>query len=101
MSLRLRFTFLLDQKYASFPWTHSKYDTVTPPALQRISGIRNLPLLLRILSAIGVTGAFAASAINFALTESAFDLLIWFSSAAGMRISQSCRPPARKWCYPA
>ena len=41
--------------------THSKYETVTPPALQRMSGIKNTPLLSKMRSASGVNGPLAAS----------------------------------------
>src|SRR2546422_901978 len=69
--------------------THSKYDTVTPPALHRMSGMRKTPLSLRMRSASGLVGPFAASATIRALMRGALCSPIWFSIAAGMRMSQS------------
>ncbi len=43
--------------------THSKYETITPPALHRMSGIMKISgRWSRIASASGVVGPFAASA---------------------------------------
>ncbi len=67
--------------------THSKYETVTPPALQRKSGMSKTLFLNRMSSASGVVGPFAASAMIFALIRDAFFVVITFSSAAGTRIS--------------
>ena len=50
---------------------HSKYETVTPPALRYTSGIITTPISLRIVSALKVTGPFAASAISLALMRGA------------------------------
>src|SRR5215469_165573 len=47
--------------------THSKYDTVTPPALQRMFGITRMPRSNISLSAPGVVGPLAASATIFGL----------------------------------
>ena len=47
------FTSASDQKYPMRSWTHSKYETVTPPAFARMSGITNIPLSCSILSAFG------------------------------------------------
>jgi len=60
---------------------------VTPPALARMSGITVRPRLNSMSSAIGVVGPFAASAMIFAFTREAFAEVIWFSSAAGTRMS--------------
>ena len=43
------------------PGTHSKYDTVTPPAFARISGITKISFFARIGSARCVVGPFAPS----------------------------------------
>src|SRR5579875_2461760 len=66
-----------------------KYETVTPPELQRKSGITNTPFSASILSASGVVGPFASSATSFAFTLSALSFLSWFSMAAGMSMSTS------------
>ena len=52
------------QKKLWRPCTHSKYETITPPALQRMSGMTNISSQRwkRITSASGVVGPFAASA---------------------------------------
>ena len=42
--------------------THSKYDTVTPPALQRMSGMTKMSDPARMSSASGSVGPFAPSA---------------------------------------
>src|ERR1044071_554764 len=42
------------QKKFSRSWTHSKYETVTPPALARMSGTTRTPASRRIRSASGV-----------------------------------------------
>ena len=42
--------------------THSKYDTVTPPALHSTSGMMKMSLLARMASASGVVGPLAPSA---------------------------------------
>ena len=46
--------------------------TVTPPALTYMSGMMSTPMSWRILSAAGVMGPFAASAIILALMLAAF-----------------------------
>ena len=46
--------------------------TVTPPALTYMSGMMSTPMSWRILSAAGVIGPFAASAIILALIFEAF-----------------------------
>ena len=60
-------------------------------------------------SASGVVGPLAASAMSFALIRSALRLVIWFSSAAGMRMSQSTSrisafemsdAPGKPWTVP-
>ena len=45
------FTSASDQKYPIRSCTHSKYDTVTPPAFARMSGITKIPFSSRIGSA--------------------------------------------------
>ena len=52
--------------------THSKYDTVTPPALARMSGTTGIPRSAKIASASSVVGPFAPSTISFASTRPAF-----------------------------
>jgi hypothetical protein len=52
-----------------------------------MSGMMKTPLSCRIASASGVVGPFAASAMILALTRPALAALIWFSSAAGIRMS--------------
>ena len=54
-----------------------------------MSGINSTPFLIKILSASGVTGPLAASAIIFAFILGALVSVIWFSNAAGIKISQS------------
>jgi hypothetical protein len=44
--------------------THSKYETVTPPALARMSGITKMPFSSRIASAAAVVGPLAPSQID-------------------------------------
>src|SRR5574341_926748 len=65
-------TSLSSQKNDCESCTHSKYDTVTPPALARISGRIKTPFSWRIGSASGVVGALAASARIFGLTQDGF-----------------------------
>ena len=48
-----------------------------------------MPRLRRIASASGVVGPFAPSTTIFALMRGAFSAVIWRSSAAGIRMSQS------------
>jgi len=54
-----------------------------------MSGIMNFEFFQRIRSASGVVGPFAASAMSRALMLPALASVIWFSSAAGMRMSHS------------
>src|SRR6266487_6874485 len=61
MSFRRAFTSVSFQKYSWRPWTHSKYETTTPPAFASTSGRISTPLSSRIASAAGVTGPFARS----------------------------------------
>ena len=74
--VRIAFSFWLtscsDQKKDWRSCTHSKYDTVTPPALARMSGMRKIPRSRKISSASGVVGPFAPSTISLALTSRAF-----------------------------
>ena len=51
--------------------------------------MRKTPLSKRTRSASGLVGPFAASAMTFALIRGALCSPIWFSIAAGMRMSQS------------
>ena len=62
------------QKYFCTSWTHSKYETVTPPALARISGTTRMPLSRSMSSASRVVGLLAPSMINLAFTSSALSL---------------------------
>ena len=65
MILRRRsFTSSSSQKYAWRSWTHSKYETVTPPEFARMSGTTRMPRSLKISSACGVVGPLAASTID-------------------------------------
>ena len=76
--------------------THSKYDTVTPPALHSTSGMTKMSLLARTSSASGVVGPFAPSARMRHLSSAAFSPVMTRSSAAGTRtrarrnVSSSC-----------
>src|SRR5438445_806704 len=70
-------------------WTHSKYDTVTPPPFARMSGIRRIPRLWKRSSASGVVGPFAPSAMIFAFTRGAFSDVRTPSRAHGARIVTS------------
>src|SRR5262245_1405634 len=72
-----------DQKKSCRSCTHSKYETVTPPALARVSGSTSTPRSWRISSASGVVGPLAAAAMMGALIRPALAAVIWFSSAAG------------------
>src|SRR6516165_5512727 len=56
--------------------THSKYDTVTPPALHRKSGMTKTLRLCSTMSASGVSGPLAASATIRAFTRAAFSAVI-------------------------
>ena len=49
----------------------------------------NVPAFQKISSASGVVGPLAASAISLALTLPALRSVIWFSRAAGIRMSHS------------
>src|SRR5262245_58552341 len=64
MRKSLSVTSLSDQRNACRPCTHSKYETMTPPALQRMSGITNTSSQRwsRTRSASGVVGPLAPSA---------------------------------------
>src|SRR4030065_591708 len=88
------------QKKFARSWTHSKYDTVTPPPFARMSGITRTPFLYRMSSASGVVGPLAPSAEIFARTRGAFSDVITFSRAQGPRMatSSSEEPPARVAC---
>ncbi len=61
--------------------------TATPPAFAMISGMMIIPFLFSILSASYVTGPLAASTIRFDFISEAFSILITFSLAAGIKIS--------------
>jgi hypothetical protein len=58
--------------------------------LANISGITIIHFSYNILSASEVVGPLANSKTMFALILSAFFSTIWFSNAAGIRMSQSC-----------
>ena len=69
----------------------------------------NTPLRARMMSASGVVGPLAASATSRALTRPALRSVIWFSRAAGMRMSQSTSrisalltsvAPGKPWTVP-
>src|SRR5581483_10583569 len=68
--------------------THSKYETVTPPAFVRMSGSTGIPRSAKIASASSDVGPFAPSAIMRALTRGSFAAVSWSSSAARTRMSQ-------------
>ena len=70
-------------------WTHSKYETTTPPALASTSGTTKTPLSLRISSAVGVVGLLAPSMTARALSGRRCSAWIIPPSAAGMRTSHS------------
>ena len=63
--------------------THSKYDTVTPPALQSTSGMTKMSVRARIASASGVVGPLAPSARIRHFRRPAFSAVMTRSSAAG------------------
>ena len=65
------------------------YEAVTPPAFARMSGITKMFLSARMSSATAVVGPLAPSAMILALILSALRLVITFSVAAGIRMSQS------------
>src|SRR3989449_951226 len=69
--------------------THSKYDTVTPPPLARMSGITRMPRLCKMSSASGVVGPFAPSATIFPLMRGAFSDVRMPSRAHGATMSTS------------
>src|SRR2546426_6975209 len=46
------------------PWTHSKYETMTPPAFARMSGITVTPRSRRIATASGVVGDRKSTRLN-------------------------------------
>jgi len=68
-------------------FNHSKYEHVTPPAFNKISGRITTPFLVKIYSAPTVVGPFAASAKILQLILSALYLLTDFSTAAGIKKS--------------
>ena len=74
-----------------------------------MSGIMNFELLKSSMSASGVVGPLAASAMSRALIRPALWAVIWFSRAAGMRMSQSTSrtsallmsvDPGKPWTVP-
>src|SRR5207237_9372007 len=67
--------------------THSKYETVTPPAFARMSGTTGIPRSPRISSASIVVGPFAPSTTSVACTRPAFAHVSWPSRAASTRTS--------------
>ncbi len=69
--------------------THSKYETITPPALHRMSGTTVIPRWARMRSASGVVGPLAPSAISLQRSRPAFAAVICPSIAAGTRTSHS------------
>jgi hypothetical protein len=60
-SVKRAFTSSSVQKKCCRLCTHSKYDTVTPPALARMSGTTKMPRSRRISSAARSVGPFAPS----------------------------------------
>ena len=60
------------QKKRPMSCTHSKYDTVTPPAFVRMSGSTGIPRSRKIASASSEVGPLAPSAIMRAFTRGAF-----------------------------
>ncbi len=87
ISFNLAFTSSSSQYLSSLFCSHSKYETVTPPALARTSGMTSIFLANNILSASGVVGPLPISKITLALMLLAFSALIWFSRAAGTKTS--------------
>ncbi len=77
------------QKKLEKSCTHSKYDTVTPPALAITSGATRILRSRRMSSASGVVGPLAPSMTMRVLMWGALAAVIWPSSAAGIRISLS------------
>ena len=75
---RIAFSFWLtscsDQKKDWRSCTHSKYDTVTPPAFARMSGTRKMSRSRKISSPSGVVGPLAPSTISFALIRALRDV---------------------------
>ena len=67
--------------------THSKYETVTPPAFVRTSGRTVMPRSARISSAPIVVGPFAPSATSLHATRGAFSEVSCSSRAARTRMS--------------
>src|ERR1700687_1310397 len=68
--------------------SHPKYHTSPPPALTKWSGSTSTPRSPSISLASLVIGPLAPSTTILALIRSAFSRVIWFSSAAGTRMSQ-------------
>ena len=60
MSFSFAFTSSSFQKYSWSPCTHSKYETITPPAFARMSGRIRTPFCSRISSAAGRDGPVRA-----------------------------------------
>ena len=75
------------QKNCCASCTHSKYETVTPPAFARMSGTTKTPRSRRIASASSVVGPFAPSTRSRARMRPALRSVIWFCSAAGISTS--------------
>jgi len=69
--------------------SHSKYETVTPPAFARMSGTTKIPRSARIESASRSVGPFAASTRMRHWTRAAFSAVIWRSIAAGISTSHA------------
>ena len=68
--------------------THSKYETVTPPALQRMSGSTGSRARRRSRPPPARSGR-SRPRRSFGLTRGAFSPVTWSSSAAGTRMSHS------------
>ena len=70
-------------------WTHSRYDTITPPPFARMSGITLTPRLDSMSSASLVVGPFAPSTTSLVCRFLATSAFIAPSSAAGIKASAS------------
>lgn len=79
--------FFSDQKKFCRSWTHSKYETITPPEFARISGIINTPFSFKISSASLAVGPLAPSASILHFILYAFFSVICPHKADGTRIS--------------
>ena len=77
------------QKKRWTSWTHSKYETITPPELARMSGIMKTSRSSKMASASSVVGPLAASVRMRQQRLPAFFSVICSESAAGISTVQS------------